>query len=164
MKIWGLGTLAFMLFGTVLVFNPLWNPATLGDTPFLNGLLYFYGLPILLCMIAVWRVFNAEPVLQNFYRTFAYGLMFLLVTLEVRHLFHPYQLNRGSIEDMEMYTYSAAWILIAVGTLAAGIVRKSKILRYVSLAVMLLAVIKVFIVDMPALSLIHRFLDRKSVV
>ena len=59
----------------------------------------------------------------------------------------------------ERYAYSAAWVLYGIGLLLAGIARRGPILRFGSLAVMLLAVAKVFLYDTARLSDLYRVLS-----
>ncbi|HKV07304.1 MAG TPA: DUF2339 domain-containing protein, partial [Thermoanaerobaculia bacterium] len=56
----------------------------------------------------------------------------------------------------ERYSYSAAWVLLGVLLLALGVLGKGKTLRYASLAVMMLAVAKVFLYDTANLSDLYR--------
>jgi len=73
---------------------------------------------------------------------------FLFVTLEVRHWFQGALLNAGQVENNELYAYSAAWILLAIALLLAGLRLGSGALRQAALAVMLIVVAKVFLFDM----------------
>ena len=65
----------------------------------------------------------------------------------------------GSYGAAERYAYSAAWVLYGVALLLAGIARRGPILCYGSLAVMLLAVAKVFLYDTARLSDLYRVLS-----
>jgi uncharacterized membrane protein len=58
--------------------------------------------------------------------------------------------------DAEFYAYSVAWIALAGALLALGIYRKLAVLRYASLAVLLVAVAKVFVFDMADLTGLYR--------
>ncbi len=74
-------------------------------------------------------------------------MSFGLVTLEVRQLFAGPFLNIGEFTHAEWYAYSAAWILFAALLLVIGICTKGKVIRWASLSVMMVAVIKVFLLD-----------------
>jgi uncharacterized membrane protein len=56
----------------------------------------------------------------------------------------------------EWYCYSAAWLAYAGVLLALGIWSRSRTLRYASLAVLLIAVGKVFLADMAGLTGLYR--------
>jgi len=56
-------------------------------------------------------------------------------------------------------TPTAAWVLYGIALLVAGILRRGAILRYGSLTVMLLAVLKVFLYDTANLSDLYRVLS-----
>ncbi len=86
--------------------------------------------------------------------------LFVLISLEVRQAFHGSYLDTGAATVAERYAYSAAWILFATLLLVLGIRarhgRSGRTLRYASLAVMMLAVAKVFLYDMSSLGDLYR--------
>jgi uncharacterized membrane protein len=83
-------------------------------------------------------------------------LALLCVTLEVRQYFHGALLQGGATSSAEMYTNSAAFVIFGSVLLVLAIVTKGVILRWASLAVMLLAVVKVFLFDLSALRDLYR--------
>jgi uncharacterized membrane protein len=141
--------------------NPLWDHGAVGETPVFNLLLWTYGLPAVLLGLATpelrRRGSRKLPVALT---ATVLILAFLLLTLEVRQAFHGTYLDLGSVSGSssaaERYSYSAAWILFGTALLVLGILRKVKALRYASLAVMLLSVLKVFLYDMKNLSDLYR--------
>ena len=155
----GMGALIFEVWILALVLNPLWHAVWVGTMPVFNGLLVLYALPLLGCLACARWIDGEVPALKQLHLAGAYALAALLLTLLVRHAYHPEAMHSGAPTDLEQYTYSAAWILLAVGTLVAGILRKSKVLRFTSLGVMMAAVAKVFLYDITALSDLHRFLS-----
>jgi uncharacterized membrane protein len=158
-QISGAAALVPLVFFCVLGLNPLWHQAWIGTTPIFNGLLYIYFLPLLGCLFMARRVTLGEPGPRLFYYAGAYALAAILLTLEVRHLFHSGALHIGKATDMEQYTYSAVWIVFGIATLIAGIRRKSQPLRWTSLGVMILTVGKVFLYDVAKLSDFARVLS-----
>ena len=68
-------------------------------------------------------------------------------------------LSRGPTTDGEWYAYSAGWLVYAAVLLALGIWRGATGLRYASLAIVMLTVLKVFAFDMSALTGIFRALS-----
>jgi uncharacterized membrane protein len=147
-----------------LFLNPLALPTDVGDTKVFNWLLYGYGAPaVLLGGIAVWLFEAKDATARGMARAAAVAslvLLFVLVTLEVRQGFQGTRLvyveRPGSAE---MYAYSAAWAVLGTVLLVAGIVTRGAILRWASLGVMLLAILKVFLFDTAHLSDIFRVLS-----
>jgi uncharacterized membrane protein len=158
---WPLPVLGF--FGTVLsafalvvsVFvglgfaNPVFSGEPVGSLPVANWLLWGYGVPAIFCL-ALARRAEREP---NYGRLVALALrgvtlvlLFSLVTLEVRQAFQGPVLTQAW-SAAERYSYSLAWIVFATALLVIGIARRSQGPRYASLAVMMVAVAKVFLYD-----------------
>ncbi|MEO1250612.1 MAG: DUF2339 domain-containing protein, partial [Pseudomonadota bacterium] len=78
------------------------------------------------------------------------------VTLEVMHWFQGEQLLARFQSDGENYAVSIAWLGFALALLAAGILSGARALRYASLAVLLLTILKVFLGDMSGLVGLYR--------
>ncbi|HYO13948.1 MAG TPA: DUF2339 domain-containing protein, partial [Thermoanaerobaculia bacterium] len=145
------------ILGPVLLANPLWSHEAVGERRVFNLLLWAFGVPALLAGLGVWELRRTEPsALGRFLAGLALALVFLLVTLEVRQAFHGTYLDAGPTTSAEQYSYSAAWILLGLLFLASGVLGRGKTLRYASLAVMLLAVGKVFLFDTANLSDLYR--------
>jgi uncharacterized membrane protein len=75
-------------------------------------------------------------------------LVFVYVSLEVKRAFQGPVLYFAHRSDGEFYAYSVAWLALAGVLLALGIYRKLAVLRFASLAVLLVAVAKVFVFDL----------------
>lgn len=118
-----------------------------GSTPLFNALLLPYALPLL------WLWLEEKPALRiatlpvGVKGLLSFFLVFMLVTANVRQLFHGTDLRTGATPNAEIYTYSAAWLLLGAGLLLAGTIKKHKPLRIGSLVVMILTVAKVFLYD-----------------
>ncbi len=148
-----LGLLAIAL----LVSNPLLTPYDVGAALLVNRLLWIYGLPAVLLLAAGLR--DHSPATLPLARALRIGslvLFFLLITTQVRQYFHGAVLSEGDVLPAEQYTYSAAWIVFGIVLLAVGIWSRSVTARYASLAVMMLAVGKVFIIDTAHLRDLYR--------
>lgn len=142
-----------------LAANPAWNHAPVGDTPVFNRLMFIYGAPAGLAAVVAWllRRGGASRLRVRSVGAAALVLAFLLVTLEVRQAFRGTYLNTGGDAALaEQYAYSLAWVLFGLSLLAAGILRRGQFVRYASLAVMMLAVAKVFLYDMSNLRDLYR--------
>jgi len=132
-----------------LAANPALVSHPVGDTPVFNALLFVYGLPALLALVAAAELLRrCETVVPRLLGLGGLALLFLLLTLEIRQSFRGSLLASGAATNVENYAYSAGWILFGLGLLLVGIVKSYPVFRYASLAVMILAIGKVFIYDM----------------
>jgi uncharacterized membrane protein len=79
----------------------------------------------------------------------------VFVTLENRRAFQGTDIRLDATTwpgNAELYAYSAVWILLALVLLATGILRRSSLLRYAALAVLMVTAFKVFLIDMSGLT------------
>lgn len=148
----GYGLIAIGLFQLIfeytLIYNPLWYSVNVGPTPLFNGLLICYGLPIL------WLYFSKQVLaktkmlsLQPYLNTIIFILVFTFITLTIRQFYQGSALNIPDFSNAEIYTYSAAWILLGLGFLYFGARRHDKTLLVASLAFISLSIVKVFLYD-----------------
>jgi uncharacterized membrane protein len=151
---------AQVLAWQVLVFNPLFTREAVGSVPVFNILLLAYGAPAVFAALFAARARRrGDAGLANWAGVLALFLAFVLLSLEIRHAFHGTQLSRGVTTDGEWYAYSAGWLIYAAVLLGLGIWRGAAGLRYASLAIVMLTVLKVFAFDMSALTGIFRALS-----
>jgi uncharacterized membrane protein len=104
-----------------LLLNPmvLYYPA--GSMPVLNWLLYGYGIPaVALAAAAILFRRSGGDWLAEWLEGGAIAVGWALITLEVRHYFHPEGLARGGVEWIEWGTLSVGWLLYALLLLAAA--------------------------------------------
>jgi uncharacterized membrane protein len=153
--------LAGALAGPGVAANPLWNHEPVGETPVWNLLVAAYALPAALAVAAAAEVRRqGGRRLPGVAGAIALLLGFAWISLEVRQAFQGSFLDGGGMAGAaERYAYSVAWVLYGVALLLGGIVRRGRVLRYGSLAVMLLAVAKVFLYDTARLSDLYRVLS-----
>ena len=106
-----------------------------------------------------WR--RGEAVASRAFGVAAVVFLFALVSLLVRQAFAGgvLDLDEVPVINAERYAYSLSWVVLGVALLAAGVWRGSLVLRYASLAVMLLAVGKVFALDAAQLRDLWRVLS-----
>ena len=79
-------------------------------------------------------------------------LVFVWISLEVRHFFDPGFVRGGlSAEGVELYAYSIVWLLFGVALLALGFWRGVTALRHAGMILVCLVVAKVFLIDMAGL-------------
>lgn len=157
----GMGFCAVALFRVLyfdlMIHNPLWADQNIRGVFIANELVLAFGLPV------VWTWF-ARKELASLYKDkfekYAGGLVLLLVftwlSLNVRFFFHAPDLSTGVTTNAETYAYSAVWLLLGIALLVAGVWKKDKMIRYASLAIMILTVGKVFLHDASELEGLYR--------
>ncbi len=136
----------------VTVLNHVWDAASsalVSETPVLNLLLLAYGLPVVLWALAAR---SYEPDLRPFFAVLAGVGLWLFVSLEIRHLWHGRLDFADAVRDGELYSYSAVWLLMAVGTMVLGILRDQTALYRGGLVLLLLVILKIFFIDMAGLT------------
>ncbi len=135
------------------------------DTPLLNWFLYSYGT-VTVCLFLGARLLtpprdrvlgvNAPPLLS------ALGtiLAFLLLNLEIADFFSApgervltFQFSGNFARDM---TYTIAWALFALGLLLLSIWKQTRAGRYAALALLSVALLKLFFHDLARLDALYR--------
>ena len=147
--VWGWRILAGLAGAQVvlvhlMVLNPMLTGDPVGAWPLLNVLLMAYAVPALFAL--AFMIETRRRKVPNAPQIAGIGslvLVFVWLSLEVRHAFHGTRLDIGWTSDAEWYSYSAVWLVYALALLALGIWRRDTPLRYASLAVLLLTVVKV---------------------
>jgi uncharacterized membrane protein len=143
------------------------NPAVLSyhsrtGTPILNWFLYAYGVTTLSLLAGARllaprdRVFGVkvQPVLY----TLGTVLAFLLVNIQIADYFSTgetltFEFSGSFARDM---TYSIAWGLFALGLLVIGVVKAQPAVRYASVALLGVTIVKLFLHDLVRLSALYR--------
>ncbi|MGH6875581.1 MAG: DUF2339 domain-containing protein [Aestuariivirgaceae bacterium] len=154
--------IALGAFGVLVVqllfLNPVLTSEYIGEWPVIDTLLLGYLAPALLLAVIA-RDLGDIPRLVWLRPATAIGaliLAFVWVTLETKHLFQGPKLVPWHRSAGEYYAYSVVWLIFAFLLLAAGLWRRQPGLRYAALAVLLIAVLKVFISDMAGLQGLYR--------
>jgi uncharacterized membrane protein len=165
----GLRATGFALLSAVFVRLAL-NPSILeyhvrGDIAVLNWYLYTYGTAIAALftgsrLLAPPRQMilgsNAQPII------YAMGviLSFLLLNIEIADFFTQpgsaslvFQFSGNFARDM---SYTIGWALFALGLLSAGIWRQLKSVRYAAIALLSVALLKLFFHDLAQLEALYR--------
>ena len=145
-----------IVLGQLLLGNPLFTGAPVGDTMLFNLLLPGYGIPFVLYLL----VSRAAPGSPRPAKRVADGMALLLgfvwATLEVRHGFSGTRLTAVPMSQVELWSYSILYLLGGVTVLLAGLRLARRRLRHVGLAILLLVVAKVFLIDLAELTGIWR--------
>ena len=164
----GLRATGAVLLGTAFARLAL-NPAILGyhvrSGAILNWYLYAYGLTVAALFAAARltappreRVFGLTvPPLFN---TLGVVLAFLLLNLEIANFFTApgaralaFQFSGNLARDM---SYTIGWSLFALGLLTAGLWHRQKAPRYAAIALLSVALLKLFFHDLASLQALYR--------
>ncbi|NKB48625.1 MAG: DUF2339 domain-containing protein [Alphaproteobacteria bacterium] len=137
----------------VLISSPIQTQDFIGNVPVFNTLFLAYAVPAGFAFFLAGKFQHETPVWPALVSALlGFALVFVYLSLEVRHLYQGPVLSFQHLSDAEFYTYSLVWLVYALALLGLGITTKSTLPRYVSLAVLLITVLKAFIFDMADLS------------
>jgi uncharacterized membrane protein len=146
---WRLQGAAALVGGVLLLIaNPAVTDTAVGDSPLLDWLLPAYLVPGVLALVAVWYPATATPTqLRPVLACYALLAGFVWITVEIRHLFHPGAMafSNVSVDDAELWAWSAAWLAYGAVLMAAGIRLDNRKLRLTALGVVGLVVGKAFL-------------------
>lgn len=159
--VFGAVTLLVSAGGLLLFANPYLTGEIVRGGPLLNSLLPAYLLPAVLAGGLALAARGSRPF---WYVRAAAGLALALqlayTLLAIRRVF------QGPVVDLwretsqgELWTYSAALLVIGVALLALGFLRQSRALRLLSAGYIIAAVVKVFVIDLANLEGVTRALS-----
>jgi uncharacterized membrane protein len=157
----GVLSAAMIALSHFLALNPLVTDESTGRIPVLDLLFIAYLLPAIAAgALALYardkrpRWYVAMLALLGALLAFAYA------TLSVRRLFQGEHIGAWrDFGQVEMYSYSALWLVLGVALLVGGLALRSQILRLASGALIVIAVLKVFLLDMSELEGVLRALS-----
>lgn len=161
------GTLVAVV-GSGLILNPLWNHDPVGTGLVFNGLIFVYLMPALLALgLGVLLGKEKMPLgksvgqLRGLLSVACLLLVFAWVSLNVRQGFvgPVLHLQASTMTSAEWYAYSVAWVALGALLLLIGVITGRATSRWGSLALMMLAVVKVFIFDAAELRDLYRVLS-----
>jgi uncharacterized membrane protein len=139
------------------VSNPLWNAENIGTYPVINVLFLAYAVPAFFAFRVVPALGQKRFVnLQHFAGGLGFVLTFVYISLETTRAFEGPVFHFDHHSDGELYAYSIVWLAYALALLTLGIVLAKSALRYASLAVLVVTVLKVFLFDMAGLTGLYR--------
>jgi uncharacterized membrane protein len=151
---------ALLVWGQVLLGNPLFVRIPVGDWPVLNLLLLAYVMPaVLFAALARYADRQGLPPVANTAAGSAAALVFLYLNLELRRSFQGTVIQLGEIGDAELYAYSMLWLACAGAALLLGLWTKRPVYRHASVLLVLAAAAKVFLIDMASLTGLWRALS-----
>jgi len=132
--------------------NPaVWSELRATGWPIFGSLGAAYLLPALLLGFVAWRFTHLPRWLRVIFWVLSSSLAALWVALEIRHFWRGDDMASYLTSKPELYSYTVAMILAALGLLALAFIRQSAGLRKLALAMVLLVVAKVYFVDVSEL-------------
>jgi uncharacterized membrane protein len=154
-------SMASVFVAHMLTLNPFFTGESTGAIPVFNLLFLAYLLPGLAYEGAAWMANTRRP--RHYVVALSLSgalLLFAYVTLSVRRFYHGADISdwKGFLQS-ELYTYSVVWLLLGIALLAAGYRFRSTALRIASGILVLIAVVKVFLIDMGNLEGLYRVLS-----
>ena len=145
--------LGWTLLVTLLFASPYWNGFEVGATPIVNLVLFAYGLPALLLGLGASELARQRHRLPaRIVSASSVVLTIATVLLEIRQAFHGSRLDIGGVAQAETYSYSAGFLLVALGLLAGGLRWPKSDLRQAGFALLALTLGKAFLIDMADLT------------
>jgi uncharacterized membrane protein len=157
----GLVALA-MAVGLVLPLLEFWPRLRLAGPAVFNVALLSLGLPSVLLLGIGW--FIRQDQQTNIARfgialsVVAVFFLFALMLLDIRHAWHPLDLQ-GPMSDAEYYTYSVAMLAFGATLLVVGVAIRNLGARILSFVFVLAATVKVFMFDAADLEGLWRVLS-----
>ena len=146
-------SLAALILGCTLLFNPLVTGDPVGRLPVLNALGLAYLLPaVLLALARAVRPPHLLPRLRRLVAPAAGLLAFVYLSLETLRLFQGTRLHLRLAGEAELYAVSIVWLGYALALLAAAFRFRLPQVRTAALVVLAATVLKVFLVDLANLS------------
>ncbi len=137
-----------VVYFDIIMHNPLWAHQEIRGIFLFNELALAFGAPIAWVLIAKKELIHTSmKKICNYTGLSILLFVFTWLSLNIRFLFHGAYLDVGMTTDAETYAYSLAWLLLGLSLLGLGIWKKDKMIRYASLAIMILTVGKVFLYD-----------------
>ncbi|MDP2802351.1 MAG: DUF2339 domain-containing protein [Phreatobacter sp.] len=140
-------------------FNPWITGGYVGPHPIVNWALLGYGLGAVLAVLAAVMERRAGRIVEcRVMGLFGLAMLVNYLNITVAMLARG-EVSFWNIGDGELYAYSAVWLVVGIALLAAGAAFGSRTFRLASAAMVALAVLKVFLVDMAGLTGLWRALS-----
>ena len=131
----------------VIAQNPLITKFDTGEFPLFNWLLYIYAVPLAVMFLARrlhFRQAGSPSSLISASYLLNHLLAFVLVSLEVRHFFHPGVMTGGKFTLVECATYSHFWILLAALLLVFRFKFETPFSLPAAVIILVFAIVKIF--------------------
>jgi uncharacterized membrane protein len=139
--------------------NPWVTGASVGPHPVFNWALLGYGFGAVLAVAsAIYERSAGRRTEGRIMGLMGTAMLFNYLNITVSMLFSG-EVGFHDISNAELYTYSALWLVVGLALLGAGAWLGSRTLRLTSAALVGLAVLKVFLLDMAGLTGLWRALS-----
>ena len=148
--------------GLLVIENPLLTNDAIAGGVFFNSLILAYLLPSVLAGGLAHAERNARPAAYAIASAvLSLLLQWAYVGLQIRRIFQGPNLGfyRHGFTQGEQWSYSVALLVIGIALLGYGILRDSRFARIASAVYLVLAVLKVFIIDLSNLEGVMRALS-----
>jgi uncharacterized membrane protein len=149
-----------IIYFDILFHNPIFKSEKIEGIIIFNSLLLTYCLPL------IWLYFVKKELFIlkkdkwiEYIGIFMILIIFTLISLNIRYIFQGEYLNKNIITNAEIYSYSVVWLIFGIMLLFSGIIQQNKILRYASLVIISITVLKVFLYDALELKDLYRVLS-----
>ncbi|SHG76779.1 DUF2339 domain-containing protein [Marivita hallyeonensis] len=147
-------TAIFALAALLIEENPFISPARVLGPPVLNTLIPAFLLPAVLIGLAAWRLGALPRTLRLGLGALALALASFWLFLTIRHVWQGAEgmrITRGYSQP-ELYTYTLTLLIVGGALFYQSLARHSDLLRRAGLAVIALAIAKVFLIDISGLT------------
>ncbi|WP_210497204.1 DUF2339 domain-containing protein [Microvirga antarctica] len=154
-------SLVICIGGLFLLENPLLTDDAIAGGVLFNALILAYLLPSLVAAVLAMSQRGNKPLVHVWVSAaLALALQLAYIVLAIRRLFHGPELGlwRG-VTQGEQWSYSVALLTLGIVLLAIGLLRDNRFARLASAIYLVLAVVKVFIVDLANLEGVMRALS-----
>ncbi|MCA0316868.1 MAG: DUF2339 domain-containing protein [Proteobacteria bacterium] len=142
-----------------VVMNPWVSGAQVGPHPIFNWALLGYGFGAVLAVAsAMFERAAGRRTEGRIMGLIGTGMLFNYLNITVSMLFSG-EVGFYDVSNAELYAYSALWLAVGLALLGAGAWLGSRTLRLTSAALVALAVLKVFLIDMAGLTGLWRALS-----
>ncbi len=157
----GVLSMLFVLVAHLFTLNPYFSGELTGSIPVINLLLIGYLMPGIAYAILAWYARDRRPLPYVMALALSGAVLaFSYVTLSVRRFWQGESVVdwKGFLQG-ETYTYSVVWLILGVALLLLGYRFRAISIRIASAALVLIAVLKVFLIDMSNLEGLLRALS-----
>lgn len=146
----GVASVLSILLAHFVILNPLLTDESTGSIPLFNLLFLAYLLPAIAAgALALYVRYKRPAWYVRMLALTAALLAFAYATLSVRRYFVGEYIGQWhGFSQAENYSYSALWLTLGVILLVVGVRLRADVLRLASAALIVLAVLKVFLLDM----------------
>ena len=131
------------------VHNPYFLSQGVAKTPIFNSLLLAYGLPMVMAALVL-RYYL--PAFRRMAAAVFAVAAFVFVNLEIRHLWNGDVSASRLTSSGELYTYSLAWLLIAIAVVVQSARQNSSVMYKAGMGMLLAVIAKIFVVDLSDLA------------